>query len=44
MVGLTWAEHEEIPTVTNIAEGFKVVQTHYGLAFRCAACDVEVDP
>jgi hypothetical protein len=44
MVGLTLPEHAEIPTVINIDDGFKAFQTRYGPTFRCAACDVEVDP
>ncbi len=44
MVSLTQVEDDEMPTVGDIADGFKVVQTQYGPSFRCEDCGVKVVP
>jgi hypothetical protein len=44
MASLIQAENEDIPTVSNITDGFYVVPTRYGPSFRYNDCDVEVDP
>ena len=44
MAGLVLPEHAEIPTVIDVADGFNVVETPYGPSFRCAGCNLEVDP
>ena len=44
VVDLILREDEEIPTVRNISESFRVVAGEHGPSFRCAACDVEARP
>jgi hypothetical protein len=42
--GLVIPSNEEIPTVTTLAEGFKVVQATHGPNFKCERCGVPVRP
>jgi hypothetical protein len=44
MVSLSHPKGDPVPTVQNVSDGFKVVQTEYGPDFRCAGCDIAVDP
>jgi hypothetical protein len=44
MASLSQGEFDDIPTVQSVPEGFKAVQTGYGPDFRCATCNVAVDP
>jgi hypothetical protein len=36
-------DNDGAPTVQLLPEGFKVVDTQYGLNFRCETCDVAVE-
>jgi hypothetical protein len=44
IASLSQGEHDEAPTVLTVPDGFKFEQTEYGPDFRCAACNVRVDP
>ena len=44
MVSLSQGEHDRMPTIVRISDGFKVVRTEYGPNFCCEACDVAVLP
>lgn len=44
MASLSQGEGVEEPTVQIVPDGFKVVHTSYGPDFRCAACDIAVEP
>ena len=37
-------DDDDTPTVPVLPDGFKVVDTPYGLNFNCAACDVAAEP
>jgi len=43
MVSLSQNGDNSIPTVDNVADGFKTVQTEYGPNFECGACNVTVE-
>jgi hypothetical protein len=44
MASLCQDEAADTPTVQRAADGFKVVDTAYGLNFHCESCDVAVKP
>ena len=44
MASLSQEPDADIPSVTAVPEGFKVVSDRYGPAFHCTPCGVEVNP
>jgi hypothetical protein len=44
MASLSQADDAPTPTVDAVAVGFKVIPTQYGPDFRCADCNVPVQP
>jgi hypothetical protein len=41
---LSQGDNADVPTVHTVPDGFKVVHTPYGPDFRCATCDIPVEP
>jgi hypothetical protein len=41
---LSQSEDAEMPTVEGVPDGFKAVQTEYGLNFHCGTCNVPAEP
>jgi hypothetical protein len=37
-------DRDDAPTVKIVPDGFRVVDTSYGLNFHCGTCDVAVKP
>jgi hypothetical protein len=44
MASLFQGDGDDVPIAQNVPDGFKIVNTEFGLTFRCGDCDVEVDP
>ena len=44
MASLAQDDGTETPTAQHVPDGFKVVDTPYGLNFHCGTCDVAVKP
>jgi hypothetical protein len=44
VASLSQGDGDDVPTAQGVPDGFKIINTEYGLTFRCEDCDVEVDP
>jgi hypothetical protein len=43
MVSLSHFKGAYVPVVNDVSDGFKVVQTEYGINFACSPCNVSVE-
>jgi len=41
---LCQAGDDDLPTIQSVPDGFRLVKTNDGPDFRCADCDVSVEP